>query len=227
MKVALGQSGRADDTQRWIGVALAIHYILVCVIKIDQGRGDEIWWLCHATLALAAAGFTLRSGTLMGMAFLGVLVPHTLWLTDAAAGAVLGVQCAGVTTYLRGADATTWLSTFHHFYLLPLLWMHRKRLLCRPAETLFGMALVYLLLTAVSRLALPEQGNVNYAHALFPALEWQPLNALNASPWWLYLAVLNTAALGLFFLPAMVVLGVPSKTRPRRRRVPALSPSRG
>ncbi|MDQ7012338.1 MAG: hypothetical protein Q9O74_00405 [Planctomycetota bacterium] len=227
MNAAQENAGRGIWTGRWIGIALTIHYILVCVIKIDQGRGDEIWWLCHATLALAAAGFMLRSGTLLGMAFLGVLVPHTLWLTDAAAGAVLGVQCAGVTTYLRHADAATWLSTCHHFYLLPLLWMHRKRLLCRPAETLFGMALVYLLLTAVSRLALPAQGNVNYAHAFFPALEWQPLNALNASPWWLYLAALNTAALGLFFLPAMVVLGVPSKTSPRRLGVPALSPSRG
>ncbi len=227
MKAAQGQAGRAESTRRWIGIALAVHYILVCSIKIDQGRGDEIWWLCHATLALAAAGFVLRSGTLLGMAFLGVLVPHTLWLTDAAMGATLGIQYAGVTPYLRNADALTWLSTCHHFYLLPVLWMHRTRLPSRPAEPLLGMAMVYLLLTLVSRLALPEQSNVNYAHALFPALGWQPLNALNASPWWLYLAALNSAAFGLFFLPAMVLLRIPGTTGSPQHHTPVLIPSRG
>lgn len=227
MEVPQPKAGPSTTSWRWIGVALAIHYMLVCLIKIDQERSGEIWWLCHATLALAAAGFVLRSGTLLGMAFLGVLVPHTLWLTDAAAGALLGIQCAGVTTYLRNADTASWISTCHHFYLLPLLWTHRGRLPVRPGEALRGMALVYLLLTIVSRLALPESSNINYAHALFPALGWRPLESLNASPWWLYLAALNTAAFGLFFLPAMAVLGHPACANLPQRCAALLIPSRG
>lgn len=216
---------RANGRWRWAGVVLAVHYALVCVIKIDQGRSDEIWWLCHATLALVAAGFILESGTLLGMAFVGVLIPHTLWLADGASGAFFGVQYVGVTKYLRSADAATWISTCHHFYLIPLLWMNLGRYQYRPRDVILGMTLLYFILSGVSRIALPEQSNINYAHALFPTAGWRPFDYLNSSSWVLYLGALNTAVITVFFLPALAVLGHVTKARMLHYSVRGLTPS--
>lgn len=188
-------------------MVLMVHYVLVCAIKLHQGRSDEIWWLCHVTLALAAAGFMLNARTLVGMAFVGVLVPHTLWLGDAALGSFPGLGCAGVRDYLDNADALTWLSTCHHFYLIPLLWAALSRQPTKPRASLLGMAGLFVLISIVSRFLLPESANINFAHGLFPASTKRLLITINALPAAAYLLVLDSLVIGLLFVPASLVLG--------------------
>ncbi len=196
---------------RGIGMVLMMHYVLVCAIKIHQDKSEDIWWLCHATLALAAAGLFLRARTLIAMAFIGVLVPHVLWLSDALLGSFPGLGCAGVHDYLVQADALTWLSTCHHFYLIPLLWISLRcmpeKAALKPIHALFGMAGLFVVMSVVSRVVLPEAANINFAHALFPASRKPLLVAINALPAAVYLLVLNSLVIGLLFVPAWLVLG--------------------
>lgn len=219
---------------RGIGMVLMVHYVLVCSIKLHQDKSGDIWWLCHATLALAAAGFLLRARTLIAMAFIGVLVPHMLWLGDALLGSFSGLGCAGVHAYLVQADALTWLSTCHHLYLIPLLWIALSRMPDRadlqPLHALLGMTGLFVVISVVSRVALPQASNINFAHALFPASEQPLLRAINALPAAVYLLVLNCLVIGLLFVPTSLVLSRFTKGQAAERSVqsspsPSSSPS--
>ncbi len=199
---------QASDSKRRpvLGAVFLLHFVAVCLVKLTVYSGEEIWWLSHISLALAGLGLVLRSTLLPAAALTTVLVMHSIWLVDCAAGLSTGAFPIGVTSYVQGADAWVWLGTAHHFYLLPLLLLLQIRRPAYPNYSLLLSAAVYALLTAISRLWLPAEANVNYAFVVevlrtAPHVAWA-----NGLPPVFYLLVVNVFISVGFFFPTSVFL---------------------
>ncbi len=194
---------RPNSGRRWLGGWLLIHFALICLIKSGQGLGADVWWLSHVALALGGAGLLLRSPGLVSAALIAVLLPHSIWLLDWTGGFLLGRFPLGVTAYLQGASAATWLATVHHFYLMPLLVTFALReqvFVARAYPFIWGL---FGLLSLVGRFGLPPARNVNAAFAMVPSVDLPVVHWANGLSTWPFLLFLN-AWMGLvMMLPAV------------------------
>lgn len=188
--------------QRLFGVILAGQCALTCTLKLAQGKPVELAWLCHVTLLLAAVGLLLNRRLLVHTALIAVLGPHTLWLMDLFVSLLIGYSPFGITGYLDGEPWWVWLSTAHHFYLMPMLIWIVMRDRVRPRGALWLASALYLYLTLLSHAFLPASDNVNYAHGLFGAVNFGLLNHINRLPGTAYLLLLNIGTTAVFFAPA-------------------------
>ena len=207
--------------QRFFGFVLATQCALTCILKFIQGQPVELAWLCHVTLLLAAVGLILNRPMLIHAALIAVLGPHSLWLLDLMGSWLLGHSPFGITAYLTGEPWWVWLSTAHHFYLMPMLLWVVLRSGDRPRGAVWLASVIYLYLTVFSHAFLPATDNVNYAHGLFGAVEFGLLDHLNRLPDALYLLLLNLITTAVFFAPAGWVL---MKLRPSEQPGQTRSP---
>lgn len=189
---------------------VALHVLANLALRVHLDQTEHAWWLSNVCHAMTALALLLGSRSILSVSCCALLLPHTLWLTDALVGLTTGTFPIGITAHITSFAPALWFVTSYHFYLLPLLLyavLHGRRFDARSA--LWTPALFAALL-AFSTL-LPAASNVNYAHALAPSLAWTA--PINAWPHALYL-VANWAAVTLIACaPAWCALAALSRTR--------------
>jgi hypothetical protein len=188
-----------------IGLLLLANFVVVVILKSAHGNARELLWISHFGLFLAALGFLLESGLLIATCFVSVFILHALWLFDAAAGLTTGDFPLGATRYLQTAPLWLWVSTAHHFYLLPLLafglWRRRE---C-PPEALVAAIALFLYASVASRFFLDPADNVNFAFGLEVQVLPDFIAWANRQRSGFYLVGLNAFATWFMFLPAYVL----------------------
>jgi len=208
MSVALRCSD-SPAAQQWtcraIGALLLLHFAAVCIVKTAQLIPADVWWMSHIALALAGIGLLLASRLLIGAALTAVALPHVVWLLDFLVAQMTGVPLLGITQYLDDAGWQTWLATAHHFYLVPLLLLIACRHRYRWESLLLAIVLA-VIATLISRAALPEARNVNWAFATMPDANVAVLEHLNRLPAASYLAILLIGQVLFIMLPTALLL---------------------
>lgn len=200
------RSIRSRPLSRWIGLLMAMHFAIICIIKTQLGLADEIWWMSHIALAIGATGLMLRRPTLTATALCCVLVPHALWLFDAACGLLIGHFPFGITAYLVDATGSMWIATAHHFYLAPVLYISLLRERANSdAALLLAMVLTLIALT-VSRFGLPAAFNVNQAHQAVPAWSAQLIRWTDDLPAVPFIVGVFAWTIIAFLLPAALIV---------------------
>lgn len=193
---------------RWIGTLLLIHFLVVCVIKLAQGRGEEIAWGSHVALGLSGLGMTLRRPVWVATALTLILVPHAIWLADFFGWLALGRSPMGITAYLDHATAWDWLATAHHFYLAALLLVivlgHHEW----PRRTGWWVSVLFFWMMIITRATTQSDHNVNYCYQVLPGADHPALNAINQLPDAVYLLSLSAATIVGIYLPTALALGV-------------------
>lgn len=191
---------------RWPAVLLLAHLVLLIALKTSRGIEAELLWISHVSLAIAAAGFLLRSTQLLAIAFVSIAALHATWMLDFALGMTTGSFPVGMAMYLPQADAWTWLATSHHAYLTPILAVALWRRDVRVMRTFVIVVLLYCYLATVSRLALDPAFNVNRAHNVFLRWDHHFAHNANALPAVRYLPGLVATVATLFFAPSALIL---------------------
>lgn len=190
---------------RVLGGALLGHYIFVVGLKLSRGRPEDLLWMSHVALLLAALGLLTRRPRLLSTALTCVLLLHTMWLVDAAVGLTAGLFPLGIATYLADADALTWIGTLHHFYLVPLLIVLVVRCRCFEPAVLAAASALFAVLSILSRCLTPPSVNVNSAFGL-PRWDLPVFDLVSGLPAVPYLLALNAIVTGVFFFPAAALL---------------------
>lgn len=198
----------SDARRRWsriLGAMLAAQFILMVAIKIATGFAQEIAWMSHVALAAAAVGLLCSNAIFIASAFVGVSVLHCLWLADCFSWMATGDFPLGITNYLRDADGWVWLSTLHHFYLLPILIWSIRGLKRWPQEAFLAAVAAYLVLTTFSHALLDRSMNVNYAFGVLTAIDHPLVHLANRLPGATYLLGLVSFVTVFMFMPADMV----------------------
>jgi len=204
---------------RWpalLGAVLIAHLLVVVATKMMRGTPEDVLWMSHVALGLTGAALLVRSALLIAAVATCVLVPHTLWLADWLVGRFTGAHPLGLTTYLDNADTLTWIGTVHHFYLVPLLLLLVQRVTVDGRRAVATACGLFLLLSIVSRVALPPESNVNNAYAALPTVTWPMFRAMDGMGTVAYLATLNAIAAGIMFIPGVLIIGWVSRTAQAR-----------
>lgn len=189
-----------------LGALVSLHFLLVCAIKMQKGIGEDVCWLSHVALALTGAGLLTGSARFLSAALIGVLIPHSVWLFDCLGGLLFGRFPLGITAYLDGADAWTWVATAHHFYLIPVLSIVLARSRCFSSEGLPLVLALFAVLSLASRFVLAEARNVNSAFAMVPSVDLPIVHWVNDLSTLPFLVFLN-AWMGLVMMwPATLLL---------------------
>jgi hypothetical protein len=191
---------------RWVGGLLLVHFIIVVWAKTALGRPQELAWISHVGLLMTALGFLLRADLLIAGAFVGLAGLHGIWLFDAAGGLLGGRFPLGATRYLATAGPLEWLSTLHHFYLLPLLTItvYRRRC-CPPAAYLVALTL-FVYLSVLSRAFFAPADNINYAFGVEVHVAREFLARVHRQPGWFYLLSLNAFVAIVLLLPPFLAM---------------------
>lgn len=185
------------------------HFVLLGVIKVLDSANEEILWLCHVTLDIAAAGMLVRSHRLLTLALTCALVPQGLWIIDFVCGVTTGRHPLGFTTFLRDADLLMWVLMSHHFYLTPVLGVMVLRRPVLHDARILGLAIVLAIgLTTACRLTMPPERNVNASHVVPSFADDLGLTWINGLDTRSYLLILNGAIIGAILLPASILLRV-------------------
>lgn len=191
---------------RWPAGILLLHVALLVALKSARGIEGELLWISHVSLAIAAAGFLLRSAQLLAIAFVAIAALHTTWMIDFVVGMTTGSFPVGMADYLPTADAWTWLATSHHAYLTPLLAVMLWKRDVPIMRTFVLVVLLYTYLVIVSRLLIEPGFNVNRAHHVF--LQWDHHFArnTNALPTAQFIPGLIAVVSTCFFAPSAFAL---------------------
>lgn len=184
----------------------SLHFLFICVLKVQAGTIWQLLWFCHMSLAFAAVGFLTRSKLLKATALTNILVVHSLWIVDFVSGYTTGIFPFAFSSYVTDLNIWNWVASLHHLFLLPLLlWSFCKdREYPREAWLTSATTLVVVMLACRSLLS-PEQ-NVNYAYYIPDSLQISGLAALNQLPGDFYLLGVHATANLVGFLPAVVAL---------------------
>ena len=201
--VAARYGGRVGP---WVGAFLLLHVIVVCAVKTSKGISEEVLWISHVSLALAALGLIGRSSFLVALALISVLVPHTIWLVDCVVGFGLGQFPLGISRYLLQADLWDWIATAHHFYLVPVLGYFVIRGRQFPVAAIPTAMVLYVVLTICCRLMLSRSSNVNSSYAVIPLVDHPAVYWVNGLPMPAFLVFLNTWVSLTMVLPAGILL---------------------
>jgi hypothetical protein len=200
-----------------LGAALILHFTVTCIIKFSKGVGDDILWMSHMALALAGVGLLVRSPTVVAAVLTGILFTHTLWLIDLCAW-VLGFGFPlHLTYYMEAAPLSTWISTGHHLYLLPLLLWIVIRSGRYPGSALVFVLLIFAVLTLASFWLTDPARNVNRVHGIVPDFGFPPFlwaNDLRSNEPGgprgntAFLLALNALATIILFIPMAALLHI-------------------
>jgi len=206
LNIAADRAGSRGPIPRWPAVILLIHLALLVALKTSRGIEGELLWISHISLAIAAAGYLLRSTQLLAIAFVAIAALHTTWMLDFAVGMTTGSFPVGMAMYLPRADAWTWLATSHHAYLTPMLAVALWRRDVPVMRTFVLVVVLYTYLVIVSRLVIDPVFNVNRAHHVF--LHWDHHFARNANalPTIRFIPGLIAVVATLFFAPSALAL---------------------
>lgn len=197
-----------ESRRRWsriLGSTLAAQFILMVSIKIATGLVQEVAWMSHVALVVAAIGLICSNSILIATAFVGIGVLHCLWLADCFCWIATGEFPLGITNYLRDADGWVWLSTLHHFYLLPVLIWAIRGVNRWPQEAFLAAVAAYLVLTTFSHAMLDRALNVNYAFGVLTAIDHPLVHLANRLPGATYLLGLVSFVTVFMFMPADMV----------------------
>jgi len=205
--------------ERIIAVLLLVHFTALCMIKYVTVTDPEIFWLCNISLALAAVALFLQSNFLVFVAITNIFFFHILWYVDIASFLTTGTFSLGVASYLKHADLLTWITTSHHFYLLPLLLfiVIHKHSSFPPVPTLLASVFILSALVIISRYFTNNEMNINYAYRIellseSPAIRW-----VNQHDPFAYLTLgISLISLGIFF-PTIVLLNRLTASRTIRK----------
>lgn len=217
------QQFRSAQPFRWaflstwslVAAVPALHFAGLAALKLSRGIEGELLWLCNAGLGLAAIGLLIRSKALVGAAFINVAGLHAVWMADAVPGLISGTYPLGFTAYLAQGDMLANLSTSHHVYLCPLLWLWLRRHGGVPRCS-FALAAVFsIALIVASRVILPTAMNVNFAHAVLPGKTGSLFLWANSQPISVFLAVHCSVTCALFLVPAALLARLLSSDGPR------------
>ncbi len=204
--------------RRWwvlAGAILLVHAAVMWFIKIDKGIGDDLLWMSHVVLPIAGIGLLLNWHWLIAAALTGILVTHALWLFDLIAWLLGFGFPLHLTDYMAGAPLSTWVSTGHHLYLMPLLvWFIWRR--GRYPWTALGAIIVLFACLIVASFVLTDPArNVNRVHGIEPNFGFPPfiwanglLDAGTEGPRGnvAFLLALNGLSIVILFTPAALVL---------------------
>ncbi|MCB9838484.1 MAG: type II secretion system protein [Phycisphaeraceae bacterium] len=211
-------TSRKGPVPRWPAALLLAHLVLLVVLKTSRGLEPELLWISHVALALAAAGFLLRSVDLLATAFVAIAALHATWMFDFAVGMTTHRFPVGMAQYLPGADAWTWIATSHHAYLAPLLAITLWRREARLLRTFCAAFLIMLYLAAASRLFLDPAFNVNRAHHVLTNWDHHFARNANALPPIRFIPGLAATIAALFFFPSALALALLTRQRGGSRR---------
>lgn len=210
--------------ERWrpiVGAALLFHFTATCIIKFDKGLGDDILWMSHMALLFAGLGLVLQRPWLVAAALTGILFTHALWLFDLLAWVCGFGFPLNITHYMESAPLSTWISTGHHLYLLPLLLWIVLRDGRYPAMALPATLMIFALLTLVSWWFTDPARNVNRVHGIVPDFGFPPFLWANQREGFAFLLVLNALCAVILFIPMAALLHILTTLIHRRH-----SPSR-
>ena len=68
---------------RWPATLLLAHVARLITLKVERGLEPEMLWISHVALAIAAAGFLLRSASLLSVVFVSIAALPTGLTIDA------------------------------------------------------------------------------------------------------------------------------------------------
>lgn len=194
--------------ERLVGVFLFLHFVLVCMIKYATDADCEIFWLCHVSLFIAALGFFFRLDYLISVALTQIFFFHILWYIDITSYLATGEYVLGIASYLQDADFLIWISTVHHFYLLPLLLLFvvRLRVSFHPLSSLAGATIVLGSLVVMSHVLFNSELNINYAYRIEMFPQSVLVHWINGHEGFVYIALgVSFISLGIY-LPTIVIL---------------------
>ena len=172
---------------------MLLQFALLCVCKWALGTLKQIWWLSHISLLTTSAGLIGRRPWLVEAALTNVLLLHLLWLADLGTWLLTGDFPFLVTAHMAEASPATWVATAHHFYLTPMLLF---LFLVKPRYRLESFLLaccIFLLLTLICCLTLPQPANINCAFFVPIEITLPGVGWLNELPRAYYLTGLNVA----------------------------------
>jgi len=236
----IGRLAQTREASAWaaLGAFMLAHFVCLCALKLTRSIEGEILWVSHASLLITGLGLLLRSGLLVGVAFISIALLHTLWLLDAAGGILLGRFPLGFTSYLASADPLTIAATSHHVYLLPVTawWLLTRRGTAQrasAAEAVIVGSLLFGLLTTAGRAFVPSALNVNFAHAFMPDVRVPILIWFNGLPTPAYLVVHLAVCTLILLIPGAKVMRLLTTPRARHdqpqttRQAPTSAVARG
>lgn len=194
---------------------LAAHVALLISLKLARGQEAELLWISHVSLAIAAAGFLLRSTRLLALAFVSIAALHVTWMFDGIVGMTTGSFPVGMAMYLPHTDAWTWIATSHHAYLTPLLACFLWRRDVNVMGTFCASFFLFAYLAIISRFFLDPALNVNRSHEIFIGWDHPFAHNSNALPASKYLPGLAATVAALFLAPSALALR--ALTRPIKK----------
>jgi hypothetical protein len=210
--IARRRRGSAWPLHCIIGAVMLANYALVVAVKIATNIPEEMLWASHVGLLVGGLGLLLNRDILVTSATTLIFTFHGAWIIDAVGWLTTGTFPIGVTSYLADADWPTWLATFHHFYLLPvliILVLLRRRWARR---SWFVAVLVFSILTLLSRLVGSSEYNVNSAFRVVDGMDDTFFARLNSLPGAAYLLAIDAIAAANFFVVSSV-FGLICRTR--------------
>ena len=127
-----------------------------------------------------------------------MLAIHVVWVIDALCGLAGLPRPLGVTAFLEHGAALDWWVQHTHFMLFIVLALDVLRHGALAPRAWMWASVLFTLLVALSRIALPPSGNVNMAWYPGEGIDFKPLVALAARWRGMYLVVVvDVVVLGL------------------------------
>jgi hypothetical protein len=207
------QAHRRNDPSRYgaswwpfAGAVLLAHFAITCAIKASKGITEDVLWLSHISLVVAGLGLVMRNPMLFAAALTGILFTHGMWLFDLFAWLLGYGFPLSISEYMADAPFSTWVSTGHHLYLLPLLLWIVLRTGRYPWRALPAIIIIFAVLAALSRLFTGRAANVNCAYVIDPTYGVFFLDAANRLSGAAYVLALIALMTIIFLLPAAILL---------------------
>ena len=191
----------------YIGIILLIHWILLVTDRIKYEIPLNLLWISHLALLTSAIGFILRSNLILTASLISIFIMHGLWIIDFVF-LLLGNSPSTYTEYVLRLTPERRILTFHHIYLIPLLfWALLKQRKINKHGWIIA-SIFFLILSTMSFYFLPREYNINCAHFVcIPITKILPSFAIsNTLNQFIYLILLNLfMALFIFYLPYKVI----------------------
>jgi hypothetical protein len=196
------QSGEIRWPSRWLGAAIAAHLVWLIALQTAVGDSEQLLWLSYTCVAMVGIGLMARAQMCITAPLLICAIPHALWLLDLFIGMTTGVFPFHLATPLARGNLLSWISTSHHFFLLPILYIMIKRGAVPTVGSVMVATTVYIALLGASRPA-GAADNINWSHRIFPAWDFVGFEYFSTLDAPFYLAAMTLLMSALVFFPTM------------------------
>jgi hypothetical protein len=209
----------------WVKLFYTLFVLVLVPVYLRDYGPTNFLYFCDVALLLTVAAVWLESSLLASAAAVGIVLPQCLWILDFL-GSAVGFPITGMTAYMFNGELplfTRFLSFFHFWLPLFLLWLLRRLGYDRRAVVLWTPVALALVLISYFYLRPPPAPpdnpglpvNVNYAFGLSDDRPQEWMHPL------LYLSCLLVALPLAIFWPSHVLL---SRFFPPPRRARAAIP---